>query len=285
MVPFEIWPGPMEGVGSAQFVKTVNHLKLVDKWMTPFLRISSTIPKLKLIEELINPFLSGNVPVTLQIMGNNPSMLEETAKLASKLPIVGINLNAGCPSKRVCSNGAGGGLWKNPTLIKELLLAIKNGAPNLEVSLKTRLGINNPEESYDILANLAQSNACDKYFIHYRTVNELYNPAPNREARLKKAVEILKNYPCIVNGNINSVEDGTKLLETTASSGIMCARFWVQDPWLLKRFDPNNNAPDSELGRKEFFQCFCSFNVPKGAKLEIAKMLWGVKSKEFTSLL
>jgi hypothetical protein len=65
----------------------------------------------------------------------------------------------------------------------------------------------------------------------------------------------------------------------------MCARFWVQDPWLLKRFDPNNNAPDSELGRKEFFQCFCSFNVPKGAKLEIAKMLWGVKSKEFTSLL
>ena len=136
-----------------------------------------------------------------------------------------------------------------------------------------------------MLANLAQSNACDKYFIHYRTVNELYNPAPNREARLKKAVEILKNYPCIVNGNINSVEDGTKLLETTASSGIMCARFWVQDPWLLKRFDPNNNAPDSELGRKEFFQCFCSFNVPKGAKLEIAKMLWGVKSKEFTSLL
>ena len=285
MVPFEIWPGPMEGVGSKQFVKTVNHLKLVDRWMTPFLRISSSIPKIKLIEELIEPFCAGNVPVTLQIMGTNPAMLEETAKLASKLPIIGINLNAGCPSKRVCSNGAGGGLWKTPPKIKELLLAIKNGAPNLEISLKTRLGFNAPEESYNILEELAQSKAADKYFIHYRTVNELYLPAPNRLERLQKAVHILNGFPCIVNGDINSVEDGTTLLNKTSSQGIMCARFWVQDPWLLKRFCNNNNAPNPEIGRMEFFKCFCSFNIPQGAKLEIAKMLWGVKSKEFQSLL
>ena len=106
---FEVWPGPMEGVSRPEFVRAVNHLKLVKRWMTPFLRVTDTCYKEKKIKEFLQPYLESKLPVTAQVMGTNPEVLAELACRCLDCGAVGINLNCGCPSKRVISGGAGGG--------------------------------------------------------------------------------------------------------------------------------------------------------------------------------
>ena len=105
----EVWPGPMEGVSRPEFVRAVNHLKLVKRWMTPFLRVSDSCFKEKKVKEFLAPYLESQLPVTAQIMGTNSAVLAELALLCLDCGANDINLNCGCPSKRVYSGGAGGG--------------------------------------------------------------------------------------------------------------------------------------------------------------------------------
>lgn len=75
----EIWPGPMEGVMSAPFVRAVNRLGLVERWMTPFLRLTTACPRGKHLKTFLEPFAAGGVPVTVQLMGVDPDVIGEAA--------------------------------------------------------------------------------------------------------------------------------------------------------------------------------------------------------------
>ena len=105
----EVWPGPMEGVASAEFVRAVNSLNLVRRWMTPFLRLSAGVPGRRKVRNFLAPFLEGGVPVTAQLMGTDAQLISSSAETCLELGAAGINLNFGCPSRRVVNGGAGGG--------------------------------------------------------------------------------------------------------------------------------------------------------------------------------
>ena len=111
----EIWPGPMEGVGKAEFVRTVNAMRLTERWMTPFLRLSETMPSDAVLRRFAAAYFASQVPVTIQLMGTSPQLLGQcAARLLELTPAAGINLNFGCPSSRVVKHGAGGGMLKQP---------------------------------------------------------------------------------------------------------------------------------------------------------------------------
>lgn len=283
-LPVEVWPGPMEGVSRPEFVRAINHLKLVKRWMTPFLRVSDTCYKEKKIREFLRPYLESKLPVTAQIMGTEPDVLAELALRCLDCGAEGINLNCGCPSKRVISGGAGGGALKSPDNMLQITHAVRKSlGDHVPFSVKMRTGFSDPGEIRHLLPALIDAGA-DCFFIHYRTVQEQYFPSPGRVERLQTAVAAAGNIPVIVNGDINSVEDGRSIAQKTGAAGIMIARAFMHDPWLLNRFE-DEKTPDPQTGRKIFFETLESFGISGGNRLELGKMIFGANSPEFKEML
>lgn len=279
----EIWPGPMEGAAREPFVRAVSALGLVRRWMTPFLRVSENCFGQKKIARFLAPYLESGLPVTVQIMGVRGDVLAELAVRCLGAGAAGINLNCGCPSKRVVSGGAGGGALKDPEKLAAIVAGIRRAVgTDTPFSVKMRSGVSDPEEMLAVIPRLAEAGA-DKFFIHYRTVAEQYRSVPGREERLRRAVLAASPLPVIANGDISSVEDGRKLLETTGAAGLMIARALLRDPWLPERF-VNPDVPSPEDGRRRLEESLETFRVRGGNKLELVRMMWGEKSPQFRSL-
>lgn len=284
---FEVWPGPMEGIGKGGFIASVNQLKLVARWMTPFVRLSQELPRIGKLKSFYSGFAASGVPVCVQLMGIDPGLLAEAGAVFMGLGAESINLNFGCPSSRVVSGGAGGGALKNPAALAKFCSGVKAGLPRgTQLSVKIRCGWETPEEMENILPSIISSGAIDKIFFHCRTVKELYIPLPHEERirRFRRAVELSNGIPVIINGDISSVEDAVNAVKASGSAGVMIARPWLRDPWLLRRFH-DSDAPDAESGRQLFFDTAIANHVPHGGLLELARMLWGSDHPRFKALL
>lgn len=287
MKNFEIWPGPMEGVGKGGFITAVNRLGLVTQWMTPFFRVSQDLPRLNKLKSFLEPFQQSRVPVCVQLMGTDPVLLGKAGKIFADMDIASINLNFGCPSSRVISSGAGGGALRRPDGLADFCRTVKSFLPpELPLSVKIRSGWADPEEMEKLLPMFALCPAVDKIFFHYHTVKELYFELPDevRQKRFKRAVELANHTPLIINGDIDSVEDGERSMTLSGADGIMIARSWISDPWLLRRFhDPG--VPGKAEGRELFFREADACGVPHGGMIELARMLWGKESERFRQFI
>lgn len=282
---FEVWPGPMEGVAGEIFTVTVNRLGLVDRWMTPFLRVGDAVPREKIFAAFLRPFLEGGVPVTAQLMGTCGRVLGESAAQLLKQGAAEINLNCGCPSRRVISHGGGGGALRDPEKLSALLKEMSRAAGDVRISVKMRCGFASFDETCDIICRLNDTGVVSKYFIHFRTVAEGYAAVPGREERLRTAAAAAGDIPVVVNGDIVSAEDGIALAAAIGAAGVMAARGWMRDPWLLKRLAGAENVPSPEEGRKLFFAGLRHCGLTGGNIIEAARMLWGVDSAEFRQVI
>jgi len=281
----EIWPGPMEGVAGEVFTAAVNHLGLVDRWMTPFLRLGDGIPRRKLLAGFLAPFLAGGVPVTAQVMGNCGRTLGKCAAELLKLGAADINLNCGCPSRRVVSHGGGGGALRDPEKLAKMLEVMHEESGGMKFSVKMRCGYTSADECGDIIGLLNSTGAVGKYFIHFRTVSEGYAPVEGRVSRLKRAVAAAGGIPVVVNGDVVAAAEGRQLAELTGAAGVMVARGWMRDPWLLKRMAGAAGVPEAAWGRKLFFAELRRCGLSGGQAVEAARLLWQSDSEEFRMVL
>lgn len=280
----EIWPGPMEGVASAEFVRTVGSLGLVRRWMTPFLRLSAGVPGRRKVREFLAPFLDGGVPVTAQLMGTDAELIARSAETCLELGAAGINLNFGCPSRRVVNGGAGGGALRDPDRAAELLAAVGSALPGVELSVKMRAGFSDFSEFAGIFAKLRATGAARKFFIHCRTVGEMYRDVPEKWARFAVIAAAASGTTAILNGDISSAAEARKLVESTGAAGVMCARTWMRDPFLLRRIE-GENVPAPEEGREIFYAELVRSGVAGGARIELAKLLFGPDDPHFRRLV
>ena len=181
--------------------------------------------------------------VTLQIGGSNPKELSEACKIAEDYGYQEINLNLGCPSKKVQKNKFGACLMKEPNLVGECINTMSN-ATKLPISAKTRIGYNDLED-YDFLKNfiLKIKNAgAKKFIIHARRaiLNKL-SPKQNLSIpplnynfvyRLKKDFE---NNEVIINGGINDIDNITNHLKKV--DGVMIGRAAYHSPYFLAEIE------------------------------------------------
>lgn len=280
----EVWPGPMEGVASAAFVRAANSLGLAPRWMTPFLRLSVAMPKKKRVKDFLTPFLESGVPVTAQLMGTNAELIARAAEVCLKLGAVGINLNFGCPSRRVVNGGAGGGALRDPDRAAELLANVGERLPGVALSVKMRSGWRDFAEFDGIVDRLLATGAASKFFIHHRTVAEMYRDVPDRMARFERIAAKCAGVSLILNGDIADANEARELVERTGAAGVMCARVWMRDPYLLRRIE-KNDAPDPKTGREIFYAELVKSGVAGGALIELAKLLFGADDPHFLKLI
>jgi len=280
----EVWPGPMEGVASAAFVRAANSLRLAPRWMTPFIRLSVAVPKKNRIKAFLTPFLESGVPVTAQLMGTDAKLIAECARVCLELGAVGINLNFGCPSRRVVNGGAGGGALKDPDHAAELLANVRDALPGVPLSVKMRSGWRDFAEFDGIIDRLLATGAAQKFFIHHRTVAEMYREAPDRMARFDRIAAKCAGVPLVLNGDVASAAEARELVKRTGAAGVMCARTWMRDPFLLRRIE-KDDAPDPETGRELFFAELVRSGVAGGGLIELAKLLYGTDDPHFKALI
>lgn len=276
----EFWPGPMEGVMTPALIRAAAGLRLVRRWMTPFLRVTTGAPKRKILETFLAPF-AGDAPVTLQLMGTDPAAVAETAAAAARLGVRSFNLNFGCPSRQVTSGGAGGGALRDPGKMVCMAETVRAAIPGLPLSAKLRTGWRDPAEQECFLPRLAATGCLDAFFIHFRTVKEQYSRTAGREERLKRSLELAGSVPVILNGDVESVEDAASLLGALpGAAGIMCARGWLHDPFLLRRLEALP-APGAEEGRERFFRAVVAGGFPVNKSIELSNFLWGRENNPY----
>ena len=183
-------------------------------------------------------------PIVAQVFGAHPENFEKTARFIKELGFDGIDINMGCPERNIQKQGAGASLIKTPELAKEIILATMEGAGDMPVSVKTRIGYNKNElETW--LPALLQTNPA-AITLHARTKKEM-SDVPARWEHIARAVEIrdaMKSKTLIIgNGDIKTLEQGRQKAKETGCDGIMIGRGIFGNPWL---FSDRKDEPTRE---------------------------------------
>ncbi|MBI2046098.1 MAG: tRNA-dihydrouridine synthase [Parcubacteria group bacterium] len=171
-------------------------------------------------------------PIVAQIFGANPKTIREAAALVCELGFDGVDINMGCPDRTIEKQGAGAALMKNPKLAQEIIYAAKEGAGDLPVSVKTRVGYNKDETEAWIPALLETGIAA--LTIHARTRKEM-SKAPAQWDRVARAVDLAKGTGALIigNGDVKDMADAKEKARATGADGVMFGRAIFGNPWLF----------------------------------------------------
>jgi len=183
----------------------------------------------------IMKFTARERPIVFQFFGSTPNEFTLCGMLAQKYDADGIDINTGCPDKGVEKQGAGASIIKSPALAQEIIVATKESARGIPVSIKTRIGYANANEMERWIQCLAETKP-SAITIHGRTRAEKRKGMANWE-KIKQAGIIIKSISpetkIIGNGDVKSKEDGERLVKTASIDGYMVGRALIGNPWFF----------------------------------------------------
>jgi tRNA-dihydrouridine synthase B len=170
-------------------------------------------------------------PVSVQIAGADPQMLAEAARLNVDGGADIIDINMGCPAKKVCNVSAGSALLENEALVARILEAVV-AAVQVPVTLKIRTGPAPERRNALRIAQIAESAGVQALAIHGRTRADAFNGTAEYQtiAEVKSRVRI----PVIANGDIQTPEGAKRVLELTGADAVMVGRAAQGRPWLFR---------------------------------------------------
>jgi tRNA-dihydrouridine synthase B len=174
-------------------------------------------------------------PIAVQIAGADPGMMAEAARhnVANGAQIIDINM--GCPAKKVCNVMAGSALMQDEALVGRILDAVVGAVPDTPVTLKFRTGWNLANKNAPAIARIAESAGVRAVAIHGRTRCQQYTG--EAEYDTIALVKTLVRIPVIANGDITTPEKARRVLDTTGADGIMIGRAAQGRPWLFREIE------------------------------------------------
>ena len=251
-------------------------LRLISKNVMLYSEMVATKSAIHGDREKILGFRDEEQPVALQVGGSDKKELAQVAKLAEEYSYKEINLNLGCPSKKVQKNSFGACLMKEPELVAECLNEMVN-ACNIPVTAKTRIGVDHIED-FDYLnkfVNKIKEAGCKTIILHARkAILKGLTPKQNLsipKLNYERVYEIKKENPdleIVINGGITNTEDIKKHLEIC--DGVMIGRAIYQNPYFLSEIEKeifsNNIVPSREDIAKEILK-YLEEEVKVGTKV------------------
>ncbi|EGT0693921.1 tRNA-dihydrouridine synthase family protein [Clostridium perfringens] len=266
---------PMEGITG--FIYRNSYEKFfggIDKYFAPFV-VPNSSKSLK-TKELRDVLPENNKGINLvpQILTNDSEGFISTTRKLKQLGYNEINLNLGCPSGTVVGKKRGAGFLAHKEELDKFLEEIFK-IDDMKLSIKTRLGMNKPEEFYELI-EIYNKYPMEELIIHPRTRQDFYGNKPNLEV-FKDAISLSKN-PVCYNGDIFTLEDHNKLIETFKEvDKIMLGRGILANPALMNEI-LNNEFMDKKILKEFHDEVFSKyrevFNEDRNAMFRM-KELWG----------
>ncbi len=173
-------------------------------------------------------------PRSVQIAGGDAQMLAEAARKNVELGAQIIDINMGCPAKKVCNKAAGSALLKDEALVREILQAVV-AAVDVPVTLKIRTGWDRQNKNGTTVAKIAEDAGIVALAVHGRTRADLYMGEAEYEtiAAIKQAVSI----PVLANGDIDSPQKAKRVLDATGADGLLIGRAAQGRPWIFREIE------------------------------------------------
>ena len=250
----EVWPpvvlAPMAGVTNAPF-RTLCRRYGAGLYVNQMITARAIVEGHRKSLELA-AFADGEWPRSIQLYGTEPySIGEATRRLVQSEGVDHIDMNFGCPMKKVTRHGGGAALpWKR-TLYRSIIRAAVTAAGDVPVTVKFRVGIDDHAITFLDAGRIAEDEGCRAVALHARTASQLYSGVADwdRVAELKSAVTSI---PVLGNGDIWEADDALRMMRETGADGVVIGRGCLGRPWIFRDlaevFEGRPVPPRPDLG-------------------------------------
>jgi nifR3 family TIM-barrel protein len=169
-------------------------------------------------------------PLGVQLFGSDPATLAEAARIAAEKGADLIDINMGCPVKKVVKAGSGAALMRDPQRVAAVLGAVR-GAVEIPLTVKIRAGWSRREMNAPDIGRIAEECGADAVILHPRTVDQGFAGAA--DWGLIASVKAQLRIPVIGSGDIRSPDDAVRMIRETGCDGIMVGRGSLGNPWII----------------------------------------------------
>jgi nifR3 family TIM-barrel protein len=292
---------PMAGITDTVFRRFIREMDGCGLLMTEFTSADGvTRKKDKKAQRFLN-FNDDEHPISSQLFGSNPVSLTEAARIVEGFGFDLVDLNLGCPAKKVVKCNGGSGLLRELPVIRRIFESVR-AAVKIPFTVKFRAGWSENELVFRELAKMAEDCGLDAVAMHARTREQGYSGQAQWQwiAELKSLVSI----PVIGNGDVRSPEDARAMVAETGCDGVMIGRAAASNPWIFRqisqytatgKYDVASRADRHEMIRRYFgmlivegypdttgkmkqFASWFTHGIEGGAKLR--KSIYEAKSPE-----
>jgi len=225
---------PMAGVTDTVFRRFIRNLGGCGLIMTEFTSADGVLRKKDQKAKRYLHFYQDEHPISAQLFGSDPQVMAEAARMVEGLGFDLVDLNLGCPAKKVVKCNGGSGLLRDLPAIGRIFEAVR-GAVKIPFTVKFRAGWNDEEIVCVELARMAESCGLAAVALHARTREMGYSGNARWEwiAAVKDAVKI----PVIGNGDIRSPEDACAMVTRTGCDAVMIGRTAPSNPWIFRQIE------------------------------------------------
>lgn len=187
-------------------------------------------------------------PVSFQLFGSDPEVMADAAEIMASYKPDMLDINMGCPVKKVTKRGAGAALMTDPKLAKSILTKIVSRV-SLPVTVKIRSGKDSHSINAPDFAKMIEDTGVSAITVHARTWSQGFSGYITKEiiAKVKDAVSI----PVIGNGDVFSCADGRLMMEETGCDGVMIGRGALGNPWVFQEAGRPNEVAEVMIGAQK----------------------------------
>jgi nifR3 family TIM-barrel protein len=220
---------PMEGVTDLAFRRLIRRIGGPGLTYTEFIA-SKGIAKGSRHAWRMAEFDPDERPIVLQIYGREPDLMAEAGRLLQDAGASIIDINMGCPSKKVCNHSGGSALMREPELAVEIVRAVR-AAVTVPLTVKMRSGFDQENRNAPELAWRFQEEGAEAITIHWRTRSDRYmgTRAVDKIAETVDKVSI----PVVGNGDVQDIPSAKAMFDDTGCAGVMVGRGALKNPWSL----------------------------------------------------
>jgi len=224
---------PMAGVTDTVFRRFIKQLGGCGLIMTEFTSADGVLRNPKVRGRYLH-FYQDEHPISAQLFGSDPRLLADAARIVEDLGFDLVDLNLGCPAKKVVKCNGGSGLLRDLPLIRKIFESVR-AAVKIPFTVKFRAGWNDDEIVCVDLARMAEDCGLCAVALHARTREQGYSGNARWEwiASVKQAIKI----PVIGNGDIRSPEDACAMVAQTGCDAVMIGRMAPANPWIFRQIE------------------------------------------------